>query len=128
MPSLIITAYMVYRRDAFLNYLRSKGTSSIFIIAEHLSKVHTFYPGSLLKDGRSHYVEEHDNSARSMFDSGDGVESGTDDDDATPAVSSLFVVMDGGDDEWPAILQLPFHGFLMCSFEVTGYSSPTCER
>lgn len=44
LSSLIITGDCDYGRNSLVNYLRSKGIRNIFVMPDHLARVHPFLP------------------------------------------------------------------------------------
>lgn len=50
-----------YGRDAFVDYLRGKGISSICVMPDHLARVHPFLPASLLRASRDDNMDAIDN-------------------------------------------------------------------
>lgn len=61
LSSLIVTADRGYVRDSFANYIRDRRIGSIFVLPDHLSRVHPFLPAYLLRVGRDDDIEEFGN-------------------------------------------------------------------
>lgn len=57
LSSLIVTADRGYGRDSFLNYLRGKGIISIFVMSDHLARLHPFLPAPFLRVDPSEEID-----------------------------------------------------------------------
>lgn len=57
LSSLILTADRGDGRDSFVNYLRRKGISSIFVRPDHFVRVHPFLTACFLRVGRSDEID-----------------------------------------------------------------------
>lgn len=103
LSSLILIAGSGYGRDILVDYLRSKGISSVMINPSHLSRVHPFIPASLLALGREDAIDEFD-IGEFTDEPNSNVVCSSNDSTAMPVTGAgdpRFVIKDGGKEGLP---------------------------